>query len=183
MKISTRLHRTDPAAASPTPDPPSGNSVAIGGDELRARTYVKAALGETDTHPPAWWSTHSAQESEPATAAHQVEVHHHHYYAETQSPAPARDRLISLAWVVADKPRLAAVAAGALPQPAFYALAQDAGTLAPVGMAFMAGMVTGYWRMSHPNVVTRWLFVLNISAAVFYAPTFLPIVAALTGVS
>ncbi|WP_250305126.1 hypothetical protein [Streptomyces sp. A 4/2] len=182
--ISTGRRRAEPAAA---PRSQLGaDSAAIGGDELRARAYVKAALGETDTLTPTRRNHHTAAEGEgesPAVAPG-AEVHHHHYYyAETQAPTAGRDRTFDFSWIVADKARLSAVAAGALIQPALYTLAHDAGTAAPVGMAFMAALITGSWRLRYPGAITRWLFTLNVSAAVLYGPTFLLIVTALTGAS
>ncbi|WP_432139673.1 hypothetical protein [Streptomyces sp. bgisy154] len=182
--ISTKRRRAEPAAAPR--NQPGADSAAIGGDELRARAYVKAALGETDILAPTRRSHHTDIEGEgqPRAVAPGVEVHHHHhYYAEKQAPTADRDRVFDFSWIVADKARLTAVAAGALLQPALYALARDAGTSAPVGMAFMAALITGYWRLRYPGSITRWLFTLNISAAVLYGPTFLLIVTALTGAS
>ncbi len=178
------LPPTEPHQAPPPQDQiPGPHSAAIGGDELRARAYVKAALGETDVPTPGWWSTQPAgQGAHPSPPAQHVEVHHHHYYAappDTQPPGKAR--LFDFSWITADKPRLLAVAAGTLIQPAWYALAKDAGPTAPIGMAFMTGLVTGYWRLRYPGPITRWLFTLNVSAAVFYLPTFALITTALTG--
>ncbi|MFI6112660.1 hypothetical protein [Kitasatospora sp. NPDC051164] len=181
--ISTGRRRANPTDAPRSQ--PGADSAAIGGDELRARAYVKAALGETDTLAPTRWNHPAAEgEGEHPAVAPGVEVHHHHYYyAEMQAPTAGRDRMFDFSWIVADKARLSAVAAGALIQPALYALAHDAGTAAPVGMAFMAALITGSWRLRYPGAVTRWLFTLNVSAAVLYGPTFLLIVTALTGAS
>lgn len=181
MKIlSTGRRRAEPAVAPRAQ--PGADSAAIGGDELRARAYVKAALGETDAFPSARHG-HDDVASEPPAAVG-AEVHHYHYYyADKQAPTVGRDRLFDFSWIVADKARLSAVAAGGLIQPALYTLAHDAGSAAPIGMAFMAALLTGSWRLRYPNAITRWLFTLNISAGVLYGPTFLLIVTALTGAS
>jgi len=184
MTSTGRRRRAEPVAAPRSQ--PGADSAAIGGDELRARAYVKAALGERDILAPTRRSHHTdtEEEEQPPAVASGIEVHHHHYYyAETQAPTADRDRVFDFSWVVADKARLTAVAAGALIQPALYSLAHDAGTAAPVGMAFMAALITGYWRLRYPGAITRWLFTLNVAAAVLYGPTFLLIVTALTGAS
>lgn len=180
MKIlSTGRRRAEPAIVPRAQ--PGIDSAAIGGDELRARAYVKVALGETDAFP-STRRNHDDVGGEPLAAG--VEAHHHHYYyADKQAPTPHRDRVFDFSWIVADKARLSAVAAGGLIQPALYALAHDAGTAAPIGMAFMAALITGSWRLRYPSAITRWLFTLNISAGVLYGPTFLLIVTALTGAS
>lgn len=93
--IPTKRHRAEPAA-SPRSQPVA-DSAAIGGDELGARAYVKAALGETDILAPRRRSHHTDVEGEgqPRAVALGVEVHHHYYYAETQAPTADRDRVFS----------------------------------------------------------------------------------------
>jgi hypothetical protein len=186
VKTSTRRRRAVPAPADaqvplPLAQPPGPDSAAIGGDELRARAYVKAALGETEAPAPAGWSNSPAEQNpHPGPSTPYVEVHHHHYPTAPDTP-PRKERTFDLSWITADKPRLAAVAAGALIQPAWYALAKDAGPSAPIGMAFMTGLVTGYWRLRYASPITRWLFTLNLSTAVLYLPAFALITTVLTG--
>jgi len=113
-------------------------------------------------------------------------VHHHHYgpldqHHTTSAKAARRPRTFDFSWITADKARITAWTAAVASQAPLYSLAGSAGRTVPMGLLFMTCLLTGWWRLSRPGPLTRWLFTCNLTAFLLCLPTLLLLTTVLTG--